>query len=318
MNDDTTENCSISYGKLIDKYGYECQWDLSKLKSIAYRLQKIKYMLVPQFIKKLVSAYFCGVLRFSASIIWLRSSTAHKNSVRYFYSMALAASLGLTAAEALNLACCKNMSVTQENSYYRRLIYETGLPSIEEMACLDAVSVTKQVSLLRPEWFTHGTLRQQTTARIRGEPGKLTAVKSFLKVTLVHSIFELRSKYTLEFLPDRKQVENSKNKIRSSYKTLLEKVTLNKKTYTKKYKQELYLNRKKELAMVDTPCLEYYFEALPFCSKGNVINYAHLIRAYTLRSRLSFDCLDTESRVKYFKTPVRCTNERTVRVARHF
>ena len=55
----------------------------------------------------------------------------------------MAASLGITTAEALNLACCKYMSVTSENIGYLRLLTETGLPSIEEMACLDAVCTTR-------------------------------------------------------------------------------------------------------------------------------------------------------------------------------
>ena len=114
---DATEDNSVSHSKLIDKYGYECGWNINKLKSIAYRLQRIKYKLVPLFTKKLVAAYFCGVVRFSASVIWLRSSWAHKNQVRYYYCMALAACLGLTSAEALNL-CCKNTSVTSDNKYY--------------------------------------------------------------------------------------------------------------------------------------------------------------------------------------------------------
>ena len=98
-----------------------------KLKSIAYRFQAIKYELVPEFIKKLVSAYFCGVLRFSSSIIWARSTAKHKNRVRYYYCMAMASVLGMTAVEALNLTCCKNMSVRESNKDYLRLLKETEL-----------------------------------------------------------------------------------------------------------------------------------------------------------------------------------------------
>ena len=83
--------------------------------------------------------------------------------------MALAAILGLTAAEALNLACCKHQSVKANNSNFKKLISETGLPTIEEMACLDAVSVAKQVHLLKPNWFVKGTLRQQNRARLNKE-----------------------------------------------------------------------------------------------------------------------------------------------------
>ena len=72
-----------SHDKHIDKYGYECGWNLTKLKQIAYRLQHIKYRLIPEFTRKLVSAYFCGVLRYSASILWCRSSDKNIKQARY-------------------------------------------------------------------------------------------------------------------------------------------------------------------------------------------------------------------------------------------
>jgi len=297
------ENSSISHGKIIDKYGYECQWNVNKLKSIAYRLQRIKYKLVPLYTKKLVAAYFCGVLRFSASVIWLRSSEAHKNEVRYYYCMALAACLGLTTAEALNLSCCKNSSVTIDNNYYQRLLDETGLPALKEMACLDAVSVTKQVYKIRPNWYTKGTRRQQSARQISDDV--ITGVQSSCWGTLIADIFELRKKYYQDYKPIRDNIEKTKEQIRITFAKNLKSVTVNKKKYTKKYKAELYAKRKKDLALADTPYLKYYHEAVKHCSKWKRIDYSHLIRTFTLRSRFEFDCLDTNSRIYNFKTPAR-------------
>ena len=127
-----------SHDKHIDKYGYECGWNLTKLKQIAYRLQHIKYRLIPEFTRKLVSAYFCGVLRYSASILWCRSSDKNIKQARYYYCMAMSAALGLTAAESVGLSCCRNLSVKSNNTDYLKLLERTGLPSIEEMAMLDA------------------------------------------------------------------------------------------------------------------------------------------------------------------------------------
>jgi len=298
------DNSSISHGKLIDKYGYECQWNVNKLKSIAYRLQRIKYKLVPLYTKKLVAAYFCGVLRFSASVIWLRSSLAHKNEVRYYYCMALAACLGLTTAEALNLSCCKNNAVTAENNYYQRLLDETGLPSLKEMACLDAVSVTKQVHKIRPNWYTKGTRRQQSTVQ-QTQDDVITGVRSSCWGTLIADVFELRKHYNQEYKPIRDEIEKTKEQIRITFAKNLKSVTANKKNYTKKYKAELYTKRKKDLALADTPYLKYYYEAVKHCSKWKRIDYSHLIRTFTLRSRFEFDCLDTNSRIYNFKTPAR-------------
>ena len=67
----------------------------------------------------------------------------------------------------------------------------------------------------------------------------------------------------------------------------------------------MYINRKKELAMADTPCLEYYYDALPLCKIRGKVNYSRLIRTYTLRSRYAFDCLDTLDRMSNFKTPAK-------------
>jgi hypothetical protein len=111
--------------------------------------------------------------------------------------------------------------------------------------------------------------------------------------------------YLSDFKPIRDEIIKTKELIREDFKKKLEKVDLNKKNYTKRYKQELYEERKKDLAMADTPCLEYYFEAAQLCKSENRINYSHLIRTYTLRSRYEFDCLDVADRVHNFKTPSR-------------
>ena len=301
-----------SFGSMIDNYGYECEWNIEKLKSIAYRLQRIKYQIVPEFIKKLVFAYFCGVVQFSSAIIWCRSLPTHRDTVRFYYSMAMSAILGLSAAEALNLSCCKNKSVKSGNKYYQRLLSETGLPSLEEISCRDAVSVTHQVSLIKPEWYRRGTSRQQTSARIRGESGLTTAVKSELKGTLISEIFLLKQKYSSDFLPYRQEVEDRKNEVRKKCQKMLDKRG-SKKVYTQQYEQKVHIDRKRELAMCDTPCLTFYYDAIEHCSSSKTstfnnnfkskIDYMQLIRAYTLRSRFSFDCLDTIDRITNFKTP---------------
>ena len=57
--------------------------------------------------------------------------------------------------------------------------------------------------------------------------------------------------------------------------------------------------------MADTPCLEYYYDAIPLCTNRGRLCYSQLIRTYTLRSRYEFDCLDAFERVKNFKTPAK-------------
>ena len=117
VNHPSNESC----GKFIDNFGYETAWDITKLKQIAYRLQLIKYDIVPEFMKKLVAAYFGGVVRYSSGILWLRSSEKNIKTVRFYYCMAMSAALGLSAAESLNLSCCKHTSVDKDNAGYLHL-----------------------------------------------------------------------------------------------------------------------------------------------------------------------------------------------------
>ena len=174
--------------KLIDKYGYECEWNITKLKQIAYRLQHIKFQILPIYMKQLVSSYFCGVVRYSSSLIWARSTEAHKKTTRYFYCMALASILGITAAEALNLSCCKHTSVGANNNGYRRLVQETGLPSLEEMACRDAVTVQEQIYAIYPQWYKTGTKRQMAIAKSKDRIS-ISGVTHANRGTLIDCIF---------------------------------------------------------------------------------------------------------------------------------
>ena len=157
--------------------------------------------------------------------------------------------------------------------------------------------------MLNKDWFRKGTLRQQNRARLNQE-SCIVGVRHDLKGTLISQIYDLNAKYINDFKPVKAEIVNRKDKIRDKFKLLLEKVTVrSNKSYTKKYTQEVYINRKKELAMADTPCLEYYYDAFPLCKNRGRVNYSRLIRTYTLRSRYAFHCLDTVDRVSHFKTP---------------
>ena len=172
------------------------------------------------------------------------------------------------------------------------------------MACLDAVSIVNQVAGLKPEWFTFGTSRQQSIAKLKGTSDKLvTGVVRNCKNTLIESIFDLRSYYNEKYGPLRKLIESKKSKIVEKYEKLTRKVTT--KSYTAKYIYEMNKNRKEEILVIDTPCLEKYYLARSFCTFDKKVNYSHLIRTYTLSSRYLFKCLDTLDRCTNFKTPVR-------------
>ena len=114
----------------------------------------------------------------------------HVKQVRYYYCMAMAAIISLSAAEVHDLSCCSHTSVTKENLGYLKLLERTGLPSIEEIAMQDASTAIRQVFELRPQWFVKGTKRQQKKASSKNEP-IITGVSPDCKKTLIAEIFQL-------------------------------------------------------------------------------------------------------------------------------
>ena len=287
--------------KTIDKYGYECQWDLVKLKQIAYRFQNIRHSIVPEFMKKLVSAYFVGYMRFSSAVIFSRCTPTHLKTARYYYCMAMAAALGLNTAEALNLGCCRHMSVGEDNSGYIRLLELTGLPSIREMACLDSCSLISQTQKIKPEWF-HMSEPRVSRSQSDGKP-RIIGVKPTCKGTILQTVLNLRNDYMATFKPVRDSVSKEKQKIRDDFKAKIQNIPNN--AERNKVMARLYNERKAAISKVDTPVLEEYFLARSICSSKGHVNYDHLLRTFALNSRAHFNCLDTTDRFKNFKTPRR-------------
>ena len=146
--------------KLVDKWGYYFRPENNRLKSIAYRMQAVRDDYPPTFMRSMVMCYFCGVVRFSSCLYWVRSVPAEINNMRFYYVMAVSAILKMNAQEIVGGAACKQMLIGKDNSGYLKLLGLTGLPTIEEMAMVDAVATTKQVASIKPEFFSDlGTVR---------------------------------------------------------------------------------------------------------------------------------------------------------------
>jgi hypothetical protein len=228
--------------------------------------------------------------------------------------MAMAACLGLTTAEALNLKCCKTMSVTSDNGGYKKLIKQTGLPTLHEMACLDSLSVTEQIFGIKPNWYTiKKNIRNTRTNPINDDViddasnknkkpiDSVTGVTSECYNTLIHDLFKLKQLYHTDYGPIKAEIKKRKDQVRDKYQKLERKIN---KSY-KNALQELCINRSEELLSIGTPYLERYYLARTFCTVDKKVNYAHLMRTFTLSSRLEFDCLDAYTRIKNRKTPPR-------------
>ena len=292
------EHRGMAYGLMIDKYGYECEWDLGRVKMFAYRVQRIKHTISPEYMKLMLSYFLVSYLQFSAAIIWPRSSEKHRKQIRYYYSMALAACLGLSTAEALNLACCNHMAVDKKNKYYLKLLEQTGLPSLEEMAWQNSVSTSIQLAGLCPEWYITKGTEQATRLRSSDSPvGNIISVVKSCRNTLIDTMLTNAKKYYDLTLKRQIKKDERKKLMTDDHKRQLAKVSSDSEIGA------LERDLKQQLRTVDTPYLERFFAARDECKAGNTINHKKTFETFMLSSRLEFDCLDAQDRIRNFKTP---------------
>ena len=291
-----------NFGRNINKYGYECFWESKKYKSIAERMQRIRDMVSPEFSKSLVMYYFCGYIRFSSSLIWLRSDKKHRAEVRFYYCMAMAACLGFSTLEALSLINCKNRSVSEDCKFYLKLLQQTGLPSLYEMATLDAVSVTRQLQGICPEWYRKRESQRVAQSEKWGGIGHISGVAKEYNGKLIDQLFGLAQAYISKFRPLKRKIESLKDKIREQYHSK----KLDASTEDKiKFETEC----REKVRSVDAPYLERFYQIRELCKTGNKVNHRHCFSTFMLSSRLEFDCLDTLDRINNFKTPMRVSNQ---------
>ena len=227
--------------------------------------------------------------------------------------MAMAAMLGLTTAEAIGLSCCDHLSVTSENRDFLRLLERTGLPSIEEMAMRDACSVIKQVFKIQPSWFTMGTARQQTKSKLSGAL-PISGVHPTFEGTLIQEILALRDLYYEKYGKQKLSTERKIDEIKIHYERVIKKARRDNKRG--KEISDLYRKRNEELLVLGTPVLKRYFlarEQVIELNPEQKINYAHLLRTYTLSCREEFNSLDMRDREHYFKTPKKNKPNKTIK-----
>ena len=149
----STDSNVLGSKKYLDRRGYFFRPELSKLASLAYRIQSLKYRYPPNFIRKIVQSYFGGIMRFGSCLYYNRAIESDLDRARFYYVMACSAILKITAIDVVRGSCCKFLAVKEDNKYYLKLLEMVGLSSLREMAMIDSVSTTRQVALLKPELF---------------------------------------------------------------------------------------------------------------------------------------------------------------------
>ena len=145
---------------MIERFGYMFEPEIAALRLLAYRIQDSRGGQQSCFnIRLAVLSYFCGKLRFSCSLYWSRATKKQLETVRFYYAMAAAAIVGLTAYDVVGAKCCAMLSVSRTNLSMKKLLFLTELPTMLEMAVASAKVIVAQVDGMKPEWFHHANRR---------------------------------------------------------------------------------------------------------------------------------------------------------------
>ena len=136
-------------------YGYKLKWSSKKtdFSRMAYRMQDIRNLWDPHMRWRCCDSYVIGKLQYASGLHWLRADKFQKQNVRFNYSMAMAAILGMTAPEVVSMRCCKIQRVSDGNAGYLKACEFLNMPTLRDMAILSARRLLGQWKRYRPELF---------------------------------------------------------------------------------------------------------------------------------------------------------------------
>ena len=296
----TTSFSNDQERKLVNKYGYRFYPELNRAKCMAYRLQYLKDWYPPTFIRQMVMSYFCGVIRFGASLYWCRSTEKELDELRFYYTMAVASILKLNAYDIVGGGCCKNMAVANDNKDYLHVLSVTDLPTVRQMAMKDSVSAVRQVSKIVPEFFSNDVVSENgdrcrmrdimgfgngRKRRIRKPVSRYGSVSGTLK-------WKNESKAVIEAgLPSElsQVVVESNALIGDVWRLACEQVE-------QVLKSNVYTHRK----------FEQFFElAKEYSMENGSINYLKTNDEYITLCRDEFKLIEVQERRLAFKTPTK-------------
>ena len=156
-------------------YGYYLEWKSSKTQysRIARRLQQVRDMWDPQMRWRSFKTYVVGKIQYASCLYWLRASKENIEEVRFFYCMAMAAVMGLTAPEVVSMVCCSNQRVSAKNKGYLKACEFLNLPTIEDLAAESACALLRQWTSFRPEQFVFSEDEDHTLVDVAEGEGDL-------------------------------------------------------------------------------------------------------------------------------------------------
>ena len=228
FTDATTQKAYVNQShKIIDKYGYFLEPNISSFRSMAYRFQALKDEQTPKRIWQAEMSYFVGKLRFGAAFYFCRSTSKQIDTIRFYYGMAVSAIMGLTAYETLGASCCKRCSVAEGCDSMTKLLKLSGMPTIREIASQDAQTFIRQTQQIKPKWFLPKNSRLASKEMEREKECKTKKMNYFPKYcsevrrdTLVYDCWNLAKQYNM------KEQEQSKCKDSASQYRLPKRLEL--------------------------------------------------------------------------------------------
>lgn len=191
-----------------NEYGYKLIWQSKKspFSRLAYRFQDIRNWWDPEMRWKCVDSYMIGKLSYGSALYWLRADPKQIDEVRYYYCMSMASVAGLETPEAVTLRSCKKGSVTVKNAGFQKLCKFLNMPTLKDMAIMDARVLIRHWKGYRPEDFKLG--EKSEILGVNQAPG-----------TLLSELYDLAKQYTNDWYPVYKEYCR-KRKSRNSTATI--------------------------------------------------------------------------------------------------
>ena len=161
--------------ELANDYGYELEWKTkTPLSLFSSRLQDLRFIWEPKFIRTAVHSYVVGNINYAAALQWLRATRHDIGTVRFQYCKALSAIIGCTAPEIIGLQCCKLKSLSESSENFLKLCKMVNMPTIKDIAIKSAKRLIEQWLIYEPDLFVFTrSLRQKRISRVKAARGTL-------------------------------------------------------------------------------------------------------------------------------------------------
>ena len=185
-----TKSDRVGSSKLIKNYSYVLEPPIFRYVTLCNRIQHMQGQFPPELLKQAVSSYFCGLFRYSAALYWLRATDEDLKTIRFYYTLCLSAVLGLTGYETVGAVSMMNNSVLFSNSFYRKMLIITGMPSLKDMAIDSARTIIDQTFHLKHEYFAISSYRCEKHSLLDSNGYPKTIAPS-MKNTILDHILQL-------------------------------------------------------------------------------------------------------------------------------